>query len=189
MTETIDLDDLGAELQKLIEKLPEYAMQAAEPAMNQAMLYLHGQVPPYPRQAAPGEQHNQNWTPKSRAWFFFAVRAGKIPGWKWVEDEHGGHPEGQYERTNTLGRRITTGVQVGENSVLGEIGTNTKYAPWVIGPEYPGEQINGAQMYQAKIHSDRWWRLYDVVETNAADTWDVFEDELLAGITALFTQE
>ena len=30
-------------------------------------------------------------------------------------------------------------------------------------------------MYQARVHVDRWWQLYDVVEKHEGEAWDVFE--------------
>lgn len=74
-------------------------------------------------------------------------------------------PEGsRYRRTGTLGRRIGTRVNVVGNEVVGAIGTNTVYAPWVISEEAVGERGP-----QARVHRGRWWTLQGVVRENAEE--------------------
>jgi hypothetical protein len=188
MSDVFDYERDMRELERAIEQLPELALQAAEPAMNQTMLFLHGQIPEYPDQPGPGAPSPLR-TRKQVRYFFGAVKRGEIPGWKWVIDEKGrGHPEGQYRRTLTLGRKFTTSVEQIENGVLGEIGTDVPYAPWVVGPAFPGEEIRGRMMFQARIHEDRWFRLGDVIVENVDAAWDIFTEEMLAGLEQAWPQ-
>lgn len=188
MRDVFDYEPALQELERLIERLPEVALNTADPAMNQALLFLHGQIPEYPEIPGPGAPSPLR-TRKQVRWFFASVKKGQIPGWKWIEDENGqGHPEGHYRRTGTLGRKITTSVSPIENGVVGEIGTNVPYAGWVIGPAFPGEDIRGQAMYQARIHENRWFRLGDVISENIDAAWDIFSQEMLAGLEQAWQQ-
>jgi hypothetical protein len=124
------------ELKQAIALAPDIALQAAHPAMEDAVMFLHGQLPEYPAAL----------------------------------------PESRYTRTATLGRKWTTTVVDEQTSVVGLLGTNVPYAPWVVGPDYPGLIINGKQKFQAKVHVDRWWQFLDVVEKNEDSAWDAFSE-------------
>lgn len=191
--QNVNLEDLEKELLKIVEQLAPQAIKAARPAMQNALDYLHQNVPPYPSSQPPGGGM-KTATAKARGYFFAAVKEGKIPGWKWVPARKvdgktiPAHPEGGYIRTGHLGQSITTEVTSVDNSVTGEIGSNAPYAPWVIGPGYPGEAINGKTMYQAKIHEGRWYRLPDVMDEHAADAQKIFEDDLFDGLAKAFAK-
>lgn len=131
--ELTGFDDLEA----LIEKLPELALAAGEVGMQRALLFLHGQLPPYPPQ-----------------------RAGAT-----------------YRRTGTLGRGFTTQTTRFPDAVLGEIGTRVAYAPWVVGPRYPGTEIRGRVMYQARGNRRLWWRFDEVMDASKDAAFTVFADE------------
>jgi len=177
MASDIDLDSFNA-LNKLLGNMPDLVLQASEVAMNKVLLFLHSRIPPYPDQPGQG-----NWlkfgTPRQQAWFFWAVKTGQpqVRGWKWVN----GHPEGRYTRTGSM-RRITTKVERRDNEVVGAIGIKSTYAPWVIGPSYPGKvfELGGTTrpMYQAKIHQGRWWQFEQIVLDNLAEAHALFEKEL-----------
>lgn len=166
-----------------ITKWPEYALLAAEPAMMDALLYLHGSLPEYPDPP----EHGVGFTsPAQRAWFFASVKDGRVPGWRWVPGQPAtgssqavpGHPEKVGSaRTGNLGRKFTEEVFRQPWAVLGNIGTNVPYAPWVVGPPYPGEQINGQTMYQARIHEGRWWQFEVTVESNSDEAWKRFNEK------------
>jgi hypothetical protein len=172
MSDTFELQGLD-EFYSLLDAAPRYALLAGKAGMDEALLTLHDAIPEYPDPPGP-DAPSPLVTPLQRRWFFWAVKAGKVPGWKWVTDERGGHPEGQYRRTGTLGRQITEEVRMTSDGIEGEIGTATPYAPWVIGPDYPGEHINGQTMYQARIHENRWWQFDEVIEQNIQSAWDEF---------------
>lgn len=70
----------------------------------------------------------------------------------------------KYVRTNKLDQHYFDEVMtIGSNEIAGVVGNNIVYAPWVVGPDYPGEIIGGRMKYQAKIHRGRWYTLYGVV--------------------------
>lgn len=173
--DALDYEGALSQLRAALEALPDMALACAQPAMLDAVTYLHEQWPDYPSQPSAGAP-SPLITVKQKRWFFAAVKAGKIPGWKWVD----GHPEGHYTRTGLLGQRMTESVERTGDGVFGYFGTNLGYAPWVIGPAYPGETINGRTMYQARIHKGRWPRLPDFVEQHLPGAWARFDETFFA---------
>jgi hypothetical protein len=166
------------ELQELIGALPVLALQAGEPAMTQTVDFLHGRIPEYPElPMLPGGHIAPDGvsflhSDAQRAWFFGSIKKNQLPGWGYED----GHPaKTGSTRTGTLGRRFTEQVLKTDQAITGEIGTNLNYAPWVVGPDYPGEEINGRTMYQAKVHAD-WWQFGDVIAANLEAGWDVFDE-------------
>jgi hypothetical protein len=175
MSQSFDLQGFD-EFYASLDVWPQYALRAGKAAMQEALLTLRDAIPEYPD---PPDRSAAGYvsplvTLRQRRWFFAAVKKGQIHGWEWVKDEHGGHPEGQYRRTGTLGRQITEEVRVSADGIEGEIGTATPYAPWVIGPDFPGEDIHGTTMYQARIHEGRWWQFDQVIADNVQSAWDEF---------------
>jgi hypothetical protein len=160
MAETIELNSFE-ELARRIEELPLLALEAAEAAMHVALMTLHGELPEYPPRPAPGLA-SQFWTPRQRRWFFWALRKGMI--------------QVPYRRTETLGRQFTEQVTRDEKSVTGQLGTATPYAPWVVGPDYPGETIRGQTMHQARIHQNRWWQFQAVMDEATPAARDAFNE-------------
>jgi hypothetical protein len=59
-----------------------------------------------------------------------------------------------YQRTDLLVKSITTEVRSMGSETVGTIGTNTVYAPYVI-----GEKQVGTRGPQAWMHKGRWWTL------------------------------
>lgn len=157
----LDLTDL-IKWEGEIANFPQHATPAAEGAMGATVLFLHGKLPPYPGPAPRGTAA-KHWTAKQRRFFFAALRKGQIK----VPDA----------RTGTLGRSFTTQVTAADGEVRGELGTNLSYAPWVVGPSHPGETIRGRQMYQARIHENRWWQLGAVFDANKDEAGRIFADE------------
>jgi hypothetical protein len=169
------------ELQDLIGALPVLALQAGEPAMTQTVDFLHGKIPEYPEppDGQPMLPDGASFlrTAQQKAWFFASVKSGSLPGWQWIPGDRGGQPEKSGSaRTGTLGRRWTEQVTKTGEAVTGEVGTNLNYAPWVVGPSEPGEEINGRTMYQARIHVDRWWQFGNVMAENVEAGWEAFDD-------------
>lgn len=68
--------------------------------------------------------------------------------------------ESRYVRTGTLGRRWTNRVQMSNNGIIGTVGNNTEYAPWVQ-----------SRQFQAAVHRGRWQTAEDVLERRR--TWIV----------------
>jgi hypothetical protein len=82
-------------------------------------------------------------------------------------------PNSTYRRTGTLGRTITTEVRSLGNDVVGAIGTNTVYAPWVI-----SDKPVGSRGPQAWMHVGRWWTLQQVVRDAKDAIMDIYRDAL-----------
>lgn len=76
----------------------------------------------------------------------------------------------RYTRTHVLGNSITTEVRAVGNDVVGVIGTDVVYAPWVISTEAAGGA--GPQAY---MHRGRWWTLQKVVEGARDGIIEIFE--------------
>ena len=75
-------------------------------------------------------------------------------------------PNSRYRRTGLLGRSIATDVKPLGTAIIGTIGSNVEYAPYVIG----GDDV------QAPIHQGRWWQLEKVVEAQIPAVVKIFED-------------
>ena len=82
-------------------------------------------------------------------------------------------PGQRYVRTGTLGRSITTEVKPLGSEIVGKIGTNTVYAPWVI-----SEESAGGRGPQAWMHKDRWWTLQGVVRKARGAVVRIFQKEI-----------
>lgn len=158
------------EFKDLIEKWPLLAIEAAQPAMEQALLYLRGQLPEYPD---PPEPIPGGWmtSAKQKRWFWANLRKGNIPNWRLVNGKPVKLGSG---RTDQLGRSFTEAVYTTEDAVIGQLGTNRSSAPWVVGVDFPGRDFGGMVKYQARVHVDRWWQLEDVAEENADGAWKEF---------------
>jgi hypothetical protein len=139
------------ELEDWIRRSPDVALEVAEPAMRDALLYLHGRIPEYPRPPEPGTA-SKFWTDKQRRWFWWQVSEGNTALF-------------DYRRTGTLGRRITEKVKRTLIGVEGELGMNTPYARQVIG-----------RGTQAVVHRGRWWIFEDVIDENASGALDEFSE-------------
>jgi hypothetical protein len=169
------------EFKKQIERWPLLAIEAGRPAMEQALLILHNRIPEYPD--PPTNPDGASFmTEKQRKWFFANLREGKIKGWALVN----GKPVKKFNyRTGNLGRKFTEEVFATDDAVLGQIGTNVPYAPWVVGPDYPGRDFDGKVKYQARVHVERWWQFEDVIEENIDDAWQEFAVVFLPELTKL----
>lgn len=91
-----------------------------------------------------------------------------------------------YARTGTLGRQITEDVKRGEATVEGEMGLTTPYAPWVVGPDYPGETSGGRKMYQARVHQGRWWQFEGIYSACLDGMWELFQEEFFTTLRKRF---
>lgn len=132
--------EIAARWNKLINEFP----REAHDTMQAAMLFVHGEVPAYPAPLAPGVWASMT-TPKQKAAFFAQMAEG---GW------HG-------RRVSAgIGGSITTDVRSIGSDVVGVIGSNKTYAPWVISSERTAAGIGP----QAAFHLNRWWTLQAVVK-------------------------
>jgi hypothetical protein len=184
MSDTLDYRDFE-QFRKQIERWPLLAIEAGRPAMEQALLYLHGKLPEYP---PPPQPVDGGWmmSDAQRRWFWANLKKGNIEGWRLVD----GKPvKTGSARTGNLGRKFTEAVYATDDIVIGQLGTNVPYAPWVVGPDYPGRDFDGTAKYQARIHADRWSQLEDVVEENIDNAWDEFTNTFLPEFTKLIMQQ
>ena len=76
-------------------------------------------------------------------------------------------PDSTYTRTGTYGRRWRTKVTSSANGVVGKVGNNVAYAPYV-----------GSRMFQANVHRGRWTTDADAVQQNEAAIVDDFKDAI-----------
>ncbi len=165
------------ELEEALEELEKHAPQIMKVAMDEALEYLHQELPEYPEGNA-GElpavytrqPQKRKWaSAKQRRYFFAALREGKIAlhtgayqsKFKSAKQQgylfwaiRTGKIQIPYRRTGTLQRQITTETTINGTEVTGNIGTALEYAPSVIGAN------------QAPIHQGRWWKLTDEVQKN-----------------------
>jgi len=195
MSDILDKSQFEKFADELANQYPSLALVSATKAMTDAADYLLSQIPEYPQETLgrimPPDGVTWLKTPQQRAWFFAAVQANELPGWKWVEAEYDiengkkflrkhAHPEKVGgARKGNLGRAQTRQVTMEENSVIGKVGFDpaiAPYAPWVVGPSYPGEEIGGETMYQAQIHADRWWQFGSIIGGEIDNGWKVFEE-------------
>jgi len=72
-----------------------------------------------------------------------------------------------YRRTGTLGRRWTTKVARSSRGLVGKVGNNTSYGPFVQ-----------SSRFQAWMHKGRWQTDEDVIEKNRRPILRDFEREI-----------
>lgn len=78
----------------------------------------------------------------------------------------------RYRRTGTLGRRWTTRVTEGADGLVGKVGNNTVYGPFVQ-----------SEMFQAAIHRGRWQTDADVLEQETSAIVADFERAIQAALS------
>ena len=96
-------------------------------------------------------------TDKQRRFFFAALREGRI--------------EVPYRRTMTLGRRWTTEISGSGLDLVGRVGNNTSYGPFVM-----------ARADQAAYHAGVWPLAEDVAEQATGDVLGIFTDAVQAAL-------
>ena len=72
-----------------------------------------------------------------------------------------------YVRTGTLGRRWTTKITESNGGLIGTVGNNTKYGPWVQ-----------SSAFQARMHQGRWQTDADVAKKEEAAIVRDFEQAI-----------
>ena len=178
---SIDYQKFISLLAKFSDNLTDTIDAPAEHAMGLTLLYLKKNIPPYPSLSPSTRLQNPDGasflkTDKQRRWFFANLKEGKIKGWR--IDAQGNPEKYATNRSDKLGRSFTTEVEISPNgSVVGNIGTAIDYAPWVVGDNHPGSNINGKPMYQAKVHVDRWWQFEEEMVNRIDDAEERFNEE------------
>jgi len=79
---------------------------------------------------------------------------------------------GTYKRTGNMVASITTDVKTMGGEMVGVIGTNMSYAPWVIS----SERVPNGDGPQAWMHKGRWYTLQAHLKKYQKDVNKFFED-------------
>lgn len=180
MTSNLDDHEFGEFLNFMREEIRAIITQDAIESMDKALTHLHSSIPPYPplspsQRIVSPDGASFLKTDKQRRWFFANLREGGIKGWRIGAD---GRPEKfATNRSGNLGRKFTTAVTAKDGIIEGEVGTNVPYAPWVVGSDYPGEEIGSRNMYQAKVHVDRWWQFIPEMQKEVETAYNIFAEE------------
>jgi len=144
---------------ELVRKLGKaIALSTLRPAMQRSVNWIHDDVVKYPERPSAGSFAGFV-SDKQRRWFFAALRRGDITV--------------PYVRTGALGRRWTTKITMGPDALVGTIGNDTEYAPFVQSKDQ-----------QAQIHQGRWETIEQVLDDNKPAIEQEFKraiDKALAG--------
>jgi hypothetical protein len=141
-----------AELLRRVERAASAAVLRA--AMVRATALVQNRLVVYP----PAQRRPQPFkTDKQRRFFFAALREGRI--------------EVPYRRTMTLGRRWTTEISGSGLDLVGRVGNNTSYGPFVM-----------ARADQAAYHAGVWPLAEDVAEQATGDVLGIFTDAVQAAL-------
>src|SRR5688572_33378214 len=92
MNEAFDDSEFIKFADEFANRYPQYALEAAVPAMEAMSNFLLGKIPEYPSETI-GRIINPDGasflrTDAQRKWFWASIREDKIPGWKMID----GHP-------------------------------------------------------------------------------------------------
>lgn len=123
------------------------AIRTLRPPMRRAVFRLQNAMAVYPPPIGPGVWKAKTSRKQKRA-FFALLRAGRIDG----------------SRTGTLGRRWTTKVDEDANGLVGTVGNNTSYGPFVQ-----------SSMFQVAFQVGRWQTDAEVVAIEQATIVADFE--------------
>lgn len=156
-------------IQQIVEKLPRLTMETAEASMEWVLDELVSEMPDRPPKSTAKAQWPGFATDRQRRWFFWALKSGELAK--------------QAASTKSIATGWETEAKATSEGVIGILANTRPYAPWVIGPSYPGVVYpglsGGRAMYQAKIHAGRWFQLGKYMQDKSDEVWDrVFEDML-----------
>jgi len=120
-------------------------------AMTQATALVQREAARYP---APSRRPMRFVSDKQRRYVMMLVSQGRVP----------------YRRTGTLGRTLTSQVKSIGNDIIGTVGTNIVYAPWVIGHESVG-----GRGPQARYHRGTWKTLKMHLDAKRGEIRELFK--------------
>lgn len=154
-------------IRRVSEELPDLAQAAAEEAMAVALEWVLANLPARPTRESAKAQWPGFQTDKQRRWFFWALHSGELARLR--------------AQAKPLYPDFYSEAKIVDGRVVGIIANDRPWAPWVIGPDYPGTAYpglnQGKPMYQARIHAGRWWQLGEFMTENAAEIWRVFFED------------
>lgn len=197
---TIEITGLER-LRQALADLPDDARKELRAAMQQAAYLAQDQLAEYPPATAanrPGRtgpdgrplgfyERGQGWwepvmrratlgeKPLKSAGALKKSRADKLFGG--FDLGHAGVAGYRLRRTSeALGRSWTTKVSAGDHSLVGEVGTDTAYAPWVVDDERQARRM-------AQIGWQTVGQSLSAVSDDIQAIFDAAVDEILKGLT------
>jgi len=179
-------------LEKLLdalEKTPEVIVPLLKDAMNKSVRAIQARVAEYP----PSTEANQPgrisvkthepmgyyergrgwWYPIMRPWTDAGQKVGKAFGMIEASSkirmatQVQGYKLAGGGKSEMLGKSWTVAVGAGKDGVVGEIGNNTSYAPWVQGDK------------QWNVHAKRGWKTLDTALEESMDDINGFFGDAL----------
>lgn len=135
-------------LEDLLQRLgPLTTFATLRPAMDTALKLLQNDLAIYPPQAH--RKLGGFKSDKQRRYVMMLVRTGQVP----------------YRRTGTLGRRWATKIESSSTNLVGTVGNNTSYGPYVMD-----------RGQQAWMHQGVWHTAQDVAERNTEAVLGLFAE-------------
>lgn len=176
-------------LLKALEDAPETVIPLLQDAMNKSVRAIQARVAEYP----PSTEANQPgrisvkthepmgyyergrgwWYPIMRPWTGAGQKVGKAYGMIKTSGkirkatQVQGYKLAGGGKSEMLGKSWTVAVEAGKDGVVGEIGNNTSYAPWVQGDK---------QWY---VHAKRGWKTLDTALEESMDDINGFFGDAL----------
>jgi hypothetical protein len=93
-------------------------------------------------------------------------------GEAYMKDYPPAPPRSRYVRTGTLGRRWTTNVERKSDGLVGKVGNNTPYGPWVQSAQF-----------QTRFHARTGWRTDEqFIRENETAIRDFFQQAVNAAL-------
>lgn len=136
---------------ELVEALGELeAFAVLRPPMHRGLSRLHEELATYPPQSGRPQRFRSD---RQRRWFFAALNSGAISV--------------PYRRTGTLGRSWTEEIRQTPGNLVGEVGNNVEYGPYVQG--------HGTQ---SAYHQGNWQTDQEVADLLFPDILDDFEETI-----------
>lgn len=183
---SIEIDDTSLnQFETAFLQYPELALNAAAIALEDGLEWLKAQIPDDPTGPLDTGYPSPLRTDKQRRWWFAHLRESEFGDWQMDASRFSmGTELGDLNKPSDKGQdrqmRDSFDVKITETpyEVFGDLSTDLPWAPWVVGPEFPGESYGGVKMWQAAIHAyhHRWWRLEEIFKENADELNELMQD-------------
>lgn len=177
------------ELLKALKDAPETILPLLKDAMNKSVRAVQARVAEYP----PSTEANQpgrisvkthkpmGYYERGRGWWYPLMRPWTTEGQKFGKalgvvkssakirkaTQVQGYRLAGGGKSEMLGKSWTVAVAANQDGVVGEVGNNTSYAPWVQGNQ------------QARLHAARGWETIDTALEESREEIDGFFGEAL----------
>lgn len=149
------LQELDENFRRMADEVHDFLVRTTDKSVK----YVHSQVPPYP---SPSRGPYPFVSVKQYLFVIINIIKGTL--------------QVPYRRTGSggIGGSITTEVRELGTDVIGVIGTNKDYAPWVISSEV----VPMGTGPQAAYHRGVWWTLQEEVNKSWDGVVRIFESAL-----------